>query len=413
MHAGQVRFPANEAQMTSLILSPRLEAMAPSATMAVTQKARDLKAQGRDVIALSVGEPDFDTPAHIREAAKRAIDEGETRYTAVDGTPALKAAIARKFSRDHGLDYADDAIMATSGGKFLIFAAMLATLRERDEVIIPAPYWVSYPDIVRLAGGVPVIVETKASEGFVPSAEALEAVITEKTRWLFLNSPNNPTGAVIPKSRLAEIGEMLLRHPHVWVLTDDIYEHLSYGEAVTTLPSVVPALKERTLIVNGASKAYAMTGWRLGFGAGPVPLMAAMRKLAGQATSNPSSVTQAAGVAALDGDHGFLDEWRSVFQARRDLVVSKLNEMGLDCPTPGGAFYVFPSCKSVLGRQGPGGEIGTDGDFCLQLLEETGVAAVPGTAFGAPGHFRVSYATDTAALETSMDRLAQFVAGLG
>lgn len=394
--------------MSELVLSPALEAMAPSATMAVTQKARDLKAAGRDIIALSMGEPDFDTPAHIREAAKRAIDEGETRYTAVDGTPALKTAIRAKFALDNGLDYSVDEVVAASGGKFLIFAAMLATLRPGDEVIIPAPYWVSYPDIVRFAGGVPVIVET--GEDLVPTAEAIKAAISDKTRWLILNSPGNPSGAVIGVETLKAIGEVLLAHPQLWLLTDDIYEHIFYGERVPTLPALVPALKDRTLIVNGASKAYAMTGWRLGFGAAPAPLVAAMRKLAGQATSNPCAITQAAGVAALTGDQGFLDGWRETFRERRDLVVERLNGMGLACTLPGGAFYAFPSCKALIGRKGPGGHLHSDEDVCLQLLEHQGVAAVPGSAFGAPGYLRLSYATGTEVLDAAMERLAQFVA---
>ena len=391
--------------MVDLLLSPQLEAMAPSATMAMSQKARELKAAGRDVISLSMGEPDFDTPAPIRDAAKAAIDAGETRYTAADGTPALKAAIRRKFARDNGLDYADAEVVATSGGKFLVFAAMLATLRPGDEVIIPAPYWVSYPDIVRLAGATPVIVEAGAEEGFVPSVEALEGAITPKARWLFLNSPNNPSGAVFPADRLKAIGEMLERHPGVWLLTDEIYEHLSYGEGAISPVTLTPSLKQRALIVNGASKAYAMTGWRIGFGAGPAVLMNAIRKLLGQTTSNPCSIAQAATVAALDGDHGFLDDWRRAFRARRDLVVEGLNAAGLDCPLPEGAFYAFPSCRSLLDAKGP---IANDQDFCLALLEEEGVAAVPGSAFGAPGHFRVSYAAGEEALKDALMRISAF-----
>ncbi|MEM9233041.1 MAG: pyridoxal phosphate-dependent aminotransferase [Pseudomonadota bacterium] len=376
-------------------------------------RARDLRAAGRDILALSMGEPDFDTPASVREAAKRAIDAGETRYTAVDGTPALKKAIKAKFLRDNNLEYSDDEVIATSGGKFLVYSAMMATLRPGDEAVIPAPYWVSYPDIVRLGGGTPVIVPAGAAQGFIPEVDELESAITKKTRWLFLNSPNNPSGAVIPEDRLQAIGEMLERHPHVWVLTDDIYEHISYGDRTATLPTVVPSLKDRTLIVNGASKAYAMTGWRMGFGAGPEPLLRAMRKLAGQATSNPSSVTQAAVAAALEGDHGFLADWVDTFRTRRDIVVRQLNLMeGVTCLEPRGAFYVFPSCRGLLGRSHNGEELETDVDFCSALLEAEGVATVPGTAFGLPGHFRISYATGTDVLEEAMKRIANFVTSL-
>ena len=400
--------------MATFKTSPLIDAVRPSATMVMTQKARDLKAAGRDVISLSVGAPDFDTPDHIRQAAKAAMDAGETRYTATDGTPALKEAIRQKFARDNGLGYSAAEIVATSGGKYLIFAAMMASLQPGDEVIIPAPYWVSYPDIVRMAGGVPVIVPAMEEEGFIPTAGALQAAMSQRTRWLFLNSPNNPTGAVMPKARLLEIGEMLAAHPDVWVMTDDIYEHLSYGEKPQTIAAVVPALKDRTLIVNGASKAYAMTGWRIGFGAGPEPLMAAIRKLLGQTTSNPCSIAQAATVAALNGEHGFLEEWKAAFRTRRDLVVSALEAIdGLTCQLPEGAFYCFPSCAALIGKKGAGAAIENDVDFCTQLLEAEAVAAVPGTAFGAPGYFRVSYATGTDELEEALRRIARFVASLG
>lgn len=370
-----------------------------------------MREKGRDVLSLSVGEPDFDTPLHIREAAKQAIDDGLTRYTAVGGTADLKAAICRKFARDASLEYKEDEVIATSGGKFLIFAAMMATLRPGDEVIIPAPYWVSYPDIVRFAGGVPVIVETTQEEGLVPTAEKLEEAITPKTRWLILNSPNNPSGAVISEDRLKEIGELLMRHPEIWVLTDDIYEHISYDASVRTLPSILPALKDRALVVNGCSKAYAMTGWRLGFGAGPAELISAMVKLAGQSTSNPCSITQAAGVAALNGDHGFLKDWTAAFRTRRDMVVEKLNEIaGVSALTPGGAFYVFPSISGLLGSTA---SLSDDKAFCEALLEKEGVATVPGSAFGMPGFIRLSYAASTEVLEEGLSRMARFASELG
>lgn len=399
--------------MADLILSDTLKRVAPSPTMAITQKARDLKAQGKDVIALSSGEPDFDTPDHVKDAAIKAIRDGDTNYTAVDGTTALKEAIVNKFKRDNQLDYRTDEVIATSGGKFLIYGALMATLNAGDEVIIPAPYWVSYPDMVRMAGGEPVVLETTGAEGFVPSAEALERMITPRTRWLILNFPNNPSGATITPEKLEKIAEVLRRHPHVWVMTDDIYEHIVYDGQAVTLPTIAGDLKDRTLIVNGASKAYAMTGWRLGFGAGPAALVAAVRKLLGQTTSNPCSITQAAGVAALNGEHDFLKPRNDAFHQRRDKMVAALNDMpGVSCATPEGAFYLFPSCAGALGKSYKGKTLSTDMEFAEALLEAEAVAVVPGTAFGSPGHFRLSYATSDTALDEAAIRMKRFFENL-
>jgi aspartate aminotransferase len=371
--------------------------------------------EGKDIIALSAGEPDFDTPVHVRDAAKKAMDEGKTRYTNVDGIPELKEAVARKFKRDNGLDVTAADCFVSSGGKQIIFNALMATLNPGDEVVIPVPYWVSYPEIVRLCGADPVFAVADASTGFKLSPEALEAAITPKTKWLLLNTPSNPTGAAYTAAELRGLADVLLRHEHVHILTDDIYEVLVYdGGKFSTIAQVEPKLQPRTLTMNGVSKSHAMTGWRIGYCTGPRPLLAAMTKLQGQSTSNPTSISQWAAVAALDGPQEFLGEWLKVFQERRDLVVKGLNaNTGLDCLTPEGAFYVFPSCQRLLGKTSAGGtKLVTDEDFVMALLEETGVALVHGTAFGLPGHFRLSYAASNAELEEAVRRIQQFCAGI-
>ena len=396
-------------------LSDALGRVAPSATVAISQKARVMAQEGKDIIALSAGEPDFDTPLHVRDAAKKAMDEGKTRYTNVDGIPELKEAVARKFKRDNGLDVTAADCFVSSGGKQIIFNALMATLNPGDEVVIPVPYWVSYPEIVRLCGADAVFAVADASTGFKLSPEALEAAITPKTKWLLLNTPSNPTGAAYTAEELRGLADVLLRHEHVHILTDDIYEVLVYdGGTFSTIAQVEPKLQPRTLTMNGVSKSHAMTGWRIGYCTGPRPLLAAMTKLQGQSTSNPTSISQWAAVAALDGPQEFLGEWRKVFQERRDLVVKGLNaNTGLDCLTPEGAFYVFPSCKRLLGKTSAGGKVlNTDEDFVMALLEETGVALVHGTAFGLPGHFRLSYAASNAELEEAVRRIQQFCAGI-
>lgn len=396
-------------------LSDALGRVAPSATVAISQKARVMAQEGKDIIALSAGEPDFDTPLHVRDAAKTAMDEGKTRYTNVDGIPELKEAVARKFRRDNGLDVTAADCFVSSGGKQIIFNALMATLNPGDEVVIPVPYWVSYPEIVRLCGAEPVFAVADASTGFKLSPEVLEAAITPKTKWLLLNTPSNPTGAAYTADELRGLADVLLRHEHVHILTDDIYEVLVYdGGSFATIAQVEPKLQPRTLTMNGVSKSHAMTGWRIGYCTGPRPLLAAMTKLQGQSTSNPTSISQWAAVAALDGPQEFLADWRKVFQERRDLVVAGLNaNTGLDCLTPEGAFYVFPSCKRLLGKTSAGGaKLETDEDFVMALLEETGVALVHGAAFGLPGHFRLSYAASNAELEEAVKRIQQFCAGI-
>lgn len=400
---------------TMAFLSATLERIRPSPTVAITQLARDLKAQGRDVIGLAAGEPDFDTPAHIREAAKAAIDAGHTRYTPVDGIPELKAAVAAKFRRDNGLDYAPEEISVATGGKQVIYNALMATLEAGDEVIIPAPYWVSYPDIVRLAGATPVIVETRLEDGFRLRPEALEAAITPATKWLIFNSPSNPTGAGYSRAQIAALAEVLERHTHVWVLSDDIYEHIRYdGFEFATPAEVAPALKERTLTLNGVSKAYAMTGWRIGYCGAPKPLVDAMRKLQSQSTTNPCSIAQWAAVEALGGPQDFIATRNKAFRNRRDLVLAELGRIeGIDCPRPEGAFYVFPSIAGLIGKRSRGGtEITDDETFARALLEETGVAVVHGAAFGLSPFFRISYATSSALLAEACARIADFCAGL-
>lgn len=396
-------------------LSDALGRIKPSATIAATQKARALKAAGRDVIGLGAGEPDFETPANIREAAKAAIDRGETRYTDVDGTVALKQAIVAKFKRENSLDYKLEQVSVGTGGKQVLFNALLATVNPGDEVIIPAPYWVSYPDIVNFAGGTPVFVTGKAEDGFKLRPEALEKAITPKTKWVILNSPSNPSGAAYTRDELKALTDVLVRHPHVWILTDDMYEHLVYDNFVFTTPAQVePALYERTLTMNGVSKAYCMTGWRIGYAAGPQMLIKAMSNLQSQSTSNPSSISQAAAVEALNGPQDFIPKNNAVFKQRRDLVVSMLNQAkGIHCPKPEGAFYVYPSCAGTIGKTSKGGvKIASDLDFANALLEEKGVAVVFGEAFGLAPHFRISYATSTEALKDACGRIQEFCAQL-
>ncbi len=396
-------------------LSDAILRIAPSATVAISRKAADMKRNGRDVITLSAGEPDFDTPLNVREAAIRAMAEGKTRYTNVDGIPELKAAVARKFKRDNNIDASPEEIMVSSGGKQIIFNALLATLNRGDEVIIPVPYWVSYPEIVRLCDATPVFALADATTGFKLSPEALEAAITPNTKWLILNTPSNPSGAAYSADELKGLTDVLLRHPHVHILTDDIYEVLVYdGGKFATVAQVEPALQPRTLTMNGVSKSHAMTGWRIGYCTGPKELIGAMTKLQGQSTTNPSSIAQWAAVEALDGPQEFLAGWRSKFQERRDLVVRGLNaNTGLDCPTPEGAFYVFPSVENLLGRTSKtGARLETDEDFVMTLLEESGVALVHGSAFGSPGSVRLSYAASNAELEEAVSRIQEFCAGV-
>lgn len=395
--------------------SDALARIAPSPTLAVTQLARDLKAKGRDIISLSAGEPDFDTPDHVKEAAIAAIRRGETKYTPVDGIAELKDAVAAKFRRDNNLSYKASEISVAPGGKAVIYNALMASVNPGDEVVIPAPYWVSYPDMVRLAGGAPVIVKTSQETGFRISPEALDAAITPRTKWVIINSPSNPTGAAYSAAELKALADVLLRHPHVMAMTDDIYEHILYdGRRFATLAEVEPRLFDRTLTVNGASKAYAMTGWRIGYAGGPQPLIAAMAKAMSQSTTNPTSISQWAAVAALNGDHGFLVERNAAFAARRDRVVSMLNAApGISCLTPEGAFYVYPSCAGAIGKRTREGRfIATDEDFAAALLEDEGVAVVFGAAFGLAPHFRISYAASMASLEEACRRIQRFCEGL-
>ncbi|MCX8231636.1 MAG: pyridoxal phosphate-dependent aminotransferase [Alphaproteobacteria bacterium] len=397
-------------------IADSLDRIKPSATIAISDLARSLKAEGRDVIGLSAGEPDFDTPDHIKAAAKIAIDRGETKYTTVDGTATLKQAVSNKFKRDNDLTY-DPAteISVGTGGKQVLFNALMATVNPGDEVIIPAPYWVSYPDIVLLAGGKPVVVKAPASKGFQLQPEDLEKAITPKTKWFVLNSPSNPSGAAYSADELKALGAVLDRHPDVWVLSDDIYEHLIYdGFKFTTIAQVCPQLRDRTLTLNGVSKAYAMTGWRIGFAGGPAVLIKAMAKLQSQSTTNPSSISQAAAVEALNGPSSFLKDWVQTFSGRRDLVVSMLNQAtGLTCPNPVGAFYVYPSCEALIGKSTPDGQkIESDQDFGKALLATEGVAVVHGAAFGLEPHFRVSYATSTEVLTDACERIQRFCASL-
>ena len=396
-------------------LADSLGRIKPSPTIAVSGLARELKAQGRDIISLSQGEPDFDTPDNIKAAAKAAIDKGLTKYTAVDGTPELKEAIAAKFKRENGLDYEPSQISVGTGGKQVIFNALMATLNPGDEVVIPAPYWVSYPDIVRFAGATPVPVGTTQANGFKLQAEDLEAAITPKTKWLILNSPGNPSGAAYTRGELKALTGVLMRHENVWVLSDDIYEHLVYDDLEFVTPAQVePGLFDRTLTLNGVSKAYAMTGWRIGYAGGPVELIKAMAKLQSQSTTNPSSISQVAAIEALNGPQDFIAERAKAFLDRRDLVVSMLNQAtGLSCPTPEGAFYVYPSCAGLIGKKTPdGGVISNDEEFCRYLLQGVGVALVHGGAFGLEPHFRVSYAASTEDLTEACQRIQRACAEL-
>ncbi len=396
-------------------IADRLSAVKPSATIAVSQKARELAAEGRNIISLGAGEPDFDTPDHIIEAGKKALDDGMTRYTGINGTPELQDAIIAKYKRDNGLEYTRDQIHVSCGGKPVIFNAMMATVNPGDEIIIPAPYWVSYPDIPAFFGGESVIVDCPPEADFKMQPEQLEAAITPKTKWLFLNSPSNPTGAGYSEEDLKALADVLLRHDHVWIMTDDIYEHLVYDDfKFFTIAQVEPKLKSRTLTMNGMSKAYCMTGWRVGFAGGPVELIKAMTKVQSQSISHTAAVSQAASVAALNGSHDFIKSNNAVFKERRDLVVSMLNQAtGLSCPTPEGAFYVYPSCAGVIGKKTPAGKvIENDEDFVTYMLEEEGVAAVHGSAFGLSPHFRISYATATDLLEDACQRIQRACAAL-
>ncbi len=395
--------------------SASLRRVKPSATLAATDKAREMARTGRNIVSLSVGEPDFDTPENIKEAAIKAIRDGKTKYTNTDGIPELKEAIAAKFARENGLTYKPSQINVSPGGKAVLYNAFTATLSAGDEVIIPAPYWVSYPDMVLLAGGEPVSVETTMESGFKLKPEALEAAITPRTRWLLLNSPSNPTGGAYTRAELKALAEVLLRHPQVWILTDDMYEHLVFDDfEFTTIAQVEPGLYDRTLTMNGVSKAYAMTGWRIGYCGGPEPLIKAMGKVMSQTTSNACSISQWASVEALNGTQSFIKPHAKLFQERRDLVVSMLNQArGLHCPTPEGAFYVYPSCEGIIGRKGPSGRtIETDEDFVVELLEAEGAAAVHGEAFGLSPFFRVSYAASNEVLEDACSRIQRFCASV-
>ena len=391
-------------------LARRLGLVKPSPTMAITAKAASLKAAGEDVIGLGAGEPDFDTPEHVKEAAVRAMRAGETKYTPVDGLPALKQAVARKFERENDLAYGPEQISVGTGAKHVLYNALMASLDPGDEVVVPAPCWVSYPDMVRLAEGTPVIAPTAEEDGFKLRPEALAAAITPRTKWLVFNSPGNPTGAAYGRDEIAALAQVLLDHPHVGVLADDIYEHLVYDDfRFHTIAAVEPALHARTLTINGVSKAYAMTGWRIGFAGGPAALIAAMAKLQSQSTSNPTSISQHAAIAALDGPQDSIAARRAVFQERRDLAVRLLNEAeGLTCPTPRGAFYVYPGCAALIGRKTPEGAVlESDEDVARYLLEAEGVAVVHGAAFGLEPYFRISYATSTEALAEACARIGR------
>src|SRR5882762_6430477 len=396
-------------------LSAALDRVKPSATIAVTDKARALKAAGRNVIGLGAGEPDFDTPANIKLAAIHAIEAGKTKYTDVGGIPELKAAIIAKFQRENGLTYAPNQVVVSTGGKQVLYNALMATINPGDEVIIPAPYWVSYPEMVALAGGETVPVVCTAEFGFKLQPDALERAITPKTKWIILCSPSNPTGAAYSRAELKALTDVLVRHPHVWVMTDDMYEHLVYDDFVFTTPAQIePRLYERTLTVNGVSKAYCMTGWRIGFAGGPEPLIKTMAMIQSQSTSNPAAVSQWAAVEALNGPKDFIPKHNRIFKERRDLCVAMLNQSkGIKCPKPEGAFYVYPSCAGTMGKTAPSGNrINTDEDFVTELLESEGVAVVQGTPFGVGPAFRISYATATSSLQQACERIQRFCANL-
>ena len=396
-------------------LADALSRVKPSATIAVSQKARELKAKGRDVIGLGAGEPDFDTPDNIKQAAIDAINRGETKYTPVSGIPELRKAIVAKFKRENGLEYAMEQTIVGTGGKQILFNAFMATLNAGDEVVIPAPYWVSYPEMVALCGGTPVFVSATQENNFKLTAADLDKAITPKTKWIILNSPSNPTGSAYTRADLKGLTDVLVKHPHVWVLTDDMYEHLLYGDLEYFTPAQVePRLYERTLTLNGVSKAYAMTGWRIGYAAGPEKLIKAMDMVQGQQTSGACTIAQWAAVEALNGTQAFIPERRKIFEGRRDLVVSMLNQAkGIQCPTPEGAFYVYPSCAGTIGKVSPTGKkLENDVDFVTELLEVEGVAVVQGSAFGLGPNFRISYATSTEALEEAGRRIQRFCGSL-
>ncbi len=386
----------------------RLNKVKPSPTLAITKLALRLKAEGKDVIGLAAGEPDFDTPDFIKFAAIEAIKQGKTKYTAVDGTPELKQAIVSKFMRENGLCYQPNQVIVGTGGKQVIYNALMATLSPGDEVIIPAPYWVSYPDMVNLAGGEPVFINTSADSGFKLQPQDLEKAITPRTKWFILNSPSNPTGGTYSEKEIRALADVLLRHPHVWVLTDDIYEHLIYDNfEFMTIAQVEPQLFDRTLTLNGVSKAYNMTGWRIGYAGGPEALIKKMAEVQGHSTSNPSSISQAAATAALNGPQEFMVKQRDAFQQRRDMVVQMLNDIpGITCGKPAGAFYVYPSCAGIVGRKTPNGVvINSDEDFAKYLLEAEGIAVVPGPGFGLSPYFRISYAISMEALKEACNRI--------
>ena len=396
------------------IISDSLKKIKPSPTIAVTQKARELKAAGKDVIGLGAGEPDFDTPDNIKEAAIKAINEGDTKYTAVDGTPALKKAIVEKFKKENNLDYTTDQITVGAGGKHVIYNAMMATLNDGDEVIIPAPYWVSYPDIVLLAGGKPVVMECDEKQGFKINPSDLEKFITPKTKWIILNSPSNPTGACYSEKDIKAIAAVLEKHKHIYILSDDIYEHVTYEGFKFFTIAQIESLKDRVLTMNGVSKAYSMTGWRIGYAAGPKDIVKAIAKIQSQSTTNPSSISQAASVEALSGTQDFIKKRADSFQERRDFVVKALNDIdGINCLNPDGAFYVFPSCKELMGKKDPSGkEIKSDTDFVQSLLENSGIAVVQGSAFGLEGFFRISYATSMENLKKALEKISSFCKSL-
>ena len=396
------------------IISNNLKRIKPSPTIAVTQKARELKASGKDIVGLGAGEPDFDTPDNIKQAAIKAIKEGDTKYTAVDGTPALKNAIIKKFKRENNLDYQADQITVGAGGKHVIYNAMMATLNEGDEVIVPAPYWVSYPDIVLLAGGTPIILECNEKQGFKIKPSELEKIISKKTKWIILNSPSNPTGACYSENDIKEIAKVLVKYPHVHILSDDIYEHVIYEDFRFFTIAQIQELKERVLTMNGVSKAYSMTGWRIGYAAGPKEIVKAIAKIQSHSTTNPSSISQAAAVEALNGTQDFIKERASSFQERRDYVVKALNEIeGIECLNPDGAFYVFPSCKGLIGKKDTNGKkLITDTDFVQSLLENNGIAVVQGSAFGLEGFFRISYATSMKNLKKAIEKISSFCKNL-
>ena len=396
-------------------LSNSIKRIKPSATMAVTQQARELKSQGKDIIGLGAGEPDFDTPEHIKSAAITAINNGETKYTPVDGTPELKSAIKDKFKRDNNLEYNLDEISVGTGGKQIIFNAFAVTLDKGDDVIIPAPYWVTYPDVVNYFNARTIFIECSESNNFKITPKQLDESITPSTKWFILNSPSNPTGACYTEKELKDISDILEKNPHVNVLTDDLYEHLIYDDTdFCTIAEVNPNLKDRVLTLNGVSKAYAMTGWRIGYAGGNKDLIKAMGKLQSQSTSNPTSISQAAAVEALNGDHSFISERNLVFKSRRDQLLESLNDMkGIACNTPNGAFYVFPSCKEIIGKKTKDGiEINNDEDFTSALLKHAGVAVVQGSAFGLEGYFRISYATSDENLKNACDRISKFCSDL-